>query len=209
MNNLLAFQVHGSAGHKSGSGIVGNIEQFLHFIEGLVRLSWQEMFTTVFPGISGMVNIHPLVVHFPIAFLLAFFLADLFGTLFRQECLRKFAGGLLYLGTIFAGAAVAAGLIAEESVAHGENVHLILEKHETLGISVLTISVILSIWRLLSKGEVKRIMNVIYLFFAMILSLLILLTADYGGMMVYKHGVAVEAVEGSMMDYFQEHTHSH
>jgi len=27
--------------------------------------------------------------------------------------------------------------------------------------------------------------------------------------MVYKYGVAVEAVDDSMIDYFHEHTHSH
>jgi hypothetical protein len=36
-----------------------------------------------------------------------------------------------------------------------------------------------------------------------------MLGADLGGLMVYKYGVAVEAVEVTAMDYFHEHTHSH
>jgi len=69
------------------------------------------------------------------------------------------------------------------------------------------LSVVLSIWRLLSGGVIKGAANIIFLLFAAVLNILIILGADLGGLMVYKHGVAVEAVEETMIDYFQEHTH--
>lgn len=210
MNNFLSFQVHGSAaGHKAGDGVAGSVEQFLTFIESLIGLSPTEMFATIFPGISAMENIHPLIVHFPIAFLITFIVIDILGAIFKQAGWRKLAGGLLYLGTVAAGVAVIFGLMAEESVEHGENVHLILESHEFFGFSILCLSAFLSAWRLLSAGEIKGMMNAPYLFLAGILFNLVVLGADLGGLMVYKYGVAVEAVKVTALDYFQEHEHSH
>lgn len=209
--NFLSFQVHGSAGpgHKAHDGVAGDVEQLLTFLESLIGLSPTEMFSAIMPGVSAMANIHPIVVHFPIAFLSAFFLMDLLGALFRKQNWQQLATGLLYLGTLAAAAAVAAGLMAANTVEHGENVHLILERHEFLGITVLCLSAFLSLWRLLSGGIIKGPANVIFIMFAAVLNILMIFGADLGGVMVYKHGVAVEAVEVTSMDYFQEHTHSH
>ncbi|MCK5121892.1 MAG: DUF2231 domain-containing protein, partial [Methylococcales bacterium] len=98
---------------------------------------------------------------------------------------------------------------AAGSVEHGDNVHLIMQRHKTFGLSILCLSVVLSIWRLLSAGVIKGGANIVFLTLAALLNILVILGADLGGLMVYKHGVAVEAVEVNMMDYFQEHTHSH
>ncbi len=208
--NFLSFQVHGSAGgHKASDGVAGAVEELLTFLESLVGLSPAEIFSAILPGVSGMANIHPLIVHFPIAFLFAFFVIDLTGSLLRKDNWRQLAGGLLYLGAIAAAAAVTAGLQAAGSVEHGDNVHLIMERHKFYGISVFCLSVVLSIWRLLCGGAAKGLANVIFLLLAIVLNILMLLGADLGGQMVYKHGVAVEAVELTTMDYFHEHTHSH
>lgn len=210
MNYFFSFQVHGSAGgHKSSDGVAGIVEGLLTFLESLVGLSPTEMFSAIMPGISAMANIHPLVVHFPIAFLLAFFVIDLIGSLAHKQNWRELATRLLYLGSLSAGAAVVAGLIAEGTVEHGQNVHLILERHELFGFSILCLSLMLSAWRLMSGSIIKGVSNVIFILFALVLNILIFLGADLGGVMVYKHGVAVEAVEVTSMDYFHEHTHSH
>ncbi len=208
--NFLSFQVHGNAGgHKSGDEITASVTEVLTFFESLVGLSPSEMISVILPGFSTMTNVHPLIVHFPIAFLIAFFVVDFCGSLFRKESLRQLASGFLYLGTITACAAVVAGLMAAESVNHGENVHLIMEKHKTIGFSILSLSVFLSIWRLLSGSVIKGFANAFFLLLALVLNILIVLGGDLGGLMVYKYGVAVEAVEVNTMDYFQEHTHSH
>lgn len=210
VNDFLSFQVHGTAGgHKAGDGIAANVAEFLTFLESLVGLTASEMFSVILPGISSMANIHPLLVHFPIAFLVAFFITDLIGSLLRNDNWRQLASGLLYLGTISAAGAVVAGLMAEATVEHGENVHLILERHKFIGISILCVSMLLSVWRLLSGGIITGVANALYLLLAIVLNILTILGADLGGMMVYKYGVAVEAVEVTAKDYFQEHTHSH
>jgi len=210
MNNFLSFQVHGSAGgHKASDGVAGGVEALLTFLESLIGLSAPEMFSIIMPGISAMANIHPVVVHFPIALLVMFFIVDLVASILQKDSWRQVATGMLYLGTIAAGVSVAVGLMAAGSVEHGENVHLIMERHKLIGISILCLSLMLSIWRLLSGGAIKGVTNIIFLIFAVVLNILIMLGADLGGLMVYKYGVAVEAVELTTMDYFQEHTHSH
>lgn len=210
VNDFLSFQVHGSAGgHKAGDGIAGGVEALLTFLEGLVGLEPSEMFFAIFPGISAMANIHPVLVHFPIAFILSFFIIDLVGSIINNDNWRRLAAGLLYLGVISAAAAVVAGLMAAGSVDHGENVHLIMNKHKSFGFSVLGLSIVLALWRLISGNVIKGVNNLLFLTFAALLNLLIMLGADLGGLMVYKHGVAVEAVEVTSMDYFQEHTHTH
>ncbi|KAF3981687.1 MAG: DUF2231 domain-containing protein [Methylococcales symbiont of Hymedesmia sp. n. MRB-2018] len=203
--NLLTFHVH-SAEHSQG-GIVNTVAELLTFLEDLLGRSPSEVFSMLLPGISGIENIHPLVVHFPIAFLLAYFVIDLLANLLKKPAWHQFSTGLLYLGTIAAGAAVAAGLAAEGSVEHGGNVHAIMKKHEIIGISVLCLAVFLSLWRVLSHGMIEGIANILNLSCSALLVLLIILGADLGSLMVYKHGVAVEAVEDSMIDYFHEHSH--
>ncbi len=208
VTNFLSFQIHGAASGHDG-GIANSVAEMLTFIENLVGLSPNEIFSVLLPGISGIANIHPIIVHFPIAFLLMFFLIDLFGSLFKQQHWRQFSTGLLYLGTIAAAAAVAAGLAAKSSVEHGESVHLIMERHETMGISVLCLAVLLSLWRLLSKETITGLSNILYLSLSTVLIGLMIIGADLGSLMVYKYGVAVEAVEVNSIDYFHKHTHSH
>ena len=206
VNNFLSFQVHGNSGHE---GIAGSIDVFLIFLETLSGKSGIEIFTLIMPGITAMDNIHPLLVHFPIALLISFFMVDFIGSVFKKENWRDLASGLLYLGTITALFAVIAGFIAADSVAHAENVHAIMDRHKMLGLSVLSLAFVLSSWRLLAGGKIKGDINFLYLFLSAILSILITLGADMGGLMVYKYGVSVEAAETGTENAFQEHSHNH
>lgn len=208
LNNYLSFAVHGAQG-KHGEGVAGSVEQLLTFLETLTEKSGADIFATIMPGISAMENIHPLFVHFPIAFFTAFVLIDFVASVLGKQTWRQVAGAFLYLGTVMAAVTVAAGLAAAESVAHGDNVHAIMERHQFMGISILVLSSVLSLWRLFSRGVIKGGANVLYLIFAVLLSGLVVFTADLGGLMVYNYGVSVKTSGSSMMDYFHEHNHSH
>ena len=204
--HFLSFQLHNGSG---SSGIAENVEGFLMFIESLQGKSLMDIISSIFPGISGMVNVHPLVVHFPIAFLIGYFVIDLMGTLFKQPHWRTVASGLLYLGTISVIFAVIAGFLAAGSVAHNDVVHAIMTQHQKIGLMASSLAVILSIWRLFSKGFILKGLNVLHLILSALLSSLIIFGADLGGLMVYKHGVAVErpvVVDDAPSD-FQEHSH--
>ena len=205
VNNFLSFQIHGNSGHE---GIAGSINFFLTFLETLPGKSIVEIFSLIMPGITAMDNIHPLVVHFPVALLISFFIVDSMGSVFKKTNWRDLASGLLYLGTVSALFAVIAGFIAADSVAHGENVHAIMDRHKILGLSVLSLAFVLSSWRLLAGGNIRGEVNFLYLFLSAILFILITLGADMGGLMVYKFGVSVKAAEISAEENaFQEHSH--
>lgn len=186
-NNLL-FAVHG--GGDSG-GVAGMVAGILGFIESLVSLSPSELFANLLPGVAVLDNIHPLLVHFPIALLSLFFLLDLVGSLAHKSEWRRAASWFLYCGTVLAGLTMAAGLIAAASVPHGGDVHEIMENHEHLGISVFLLASALSIWRWLAKEQITGPANTLYLLSAAILAAMLVFTADLGGLMVYNYGVAV------------------
>lgn len=204
MNHFPLFQIHGGADH--GGNIVEHVAELLMFFESLGQLGPGGAFSAIMPGLAGMENIHPLLVHFPIAFLLAFFALDCLGTWAKRPQWRMVAGYLLYFGTLGAAFAVAAGLQAAHSVAHGDDVHAIMERHEHIGLAVLALSVALSAWRIRRGGLPSGNGNRVYLLLAGALCVLISFGADLGGLMVYRYGVAVKAV-GVVSDHPHEHGH--
>ena len=219
MNNFLSFQIHGGADH--GGGVAESVAGLLAFFEGLSTQGPGGIFSAIMPGIAGMDNIHPLLVHFPIAFLSAFFALDVVATLAKKPHWRSVASWFLYFGTVAALFTVIAGLIAAGSVAHGEDVHAIMERHEHFGLSVLSLAVVLSIWRMKNGNLIRGGANSFFLILSALLCVLLLLGADLGGLMVYQYGVAVKAVtvteevhdhqqgDGHNHGGEQEHEHSH
>jgi uncharacterized membrane protein len=206
--NLL-FSVHGG-----GDAIIGVIDLVGHFLtrlEHLASLSPKQASLEMLPGVAELQNLHPLFIHFPIVLLTLFFVIDLLATLIKNHGLHKVADWFLYLGAVFAGITVATGLIAASSIPHGDNVHEIMETHEHLGITIFSLASGLSIWRFFAKSGLHGAANAVFLFLAGLLSIFILFAADLGGLMVYKYGVAVEAVaaEESEINAAHEHDHNH
>ncbi len=206
--NLL-FSVHGG-----GDAIVGIIDLLGHFltrVEHLASLSPKQASLEILPGVAALQNLHPLFVHFPIVLLTLFFVIDVLATLGKNHGLHKVADWFLYLGTVFAAVTIATGLIAASSVAHGDDVHEIMETHEHLGITIFSLASGLSIWRFFFKSALQGAANAVFLLLASLLSIFILFAADLGGLMVYKYGVAVEAVasEQSEINAAHEHDHNH
>ncbi|MEC4749979.1 DUF2231 domain-containing protein [Methylomicrobium sp. Wu6] len=215
MSDSLTFMIHGGADH--GGGIAETVAVLLGFLEKLAGMEPPEIFAAVLPGIAAMQNIHPLLVHFPIAFLSAFFVLDLAGSLFKKANWRGVASWLLYLGAIASIFTATAGFIAANSVPHGENVHAIIERHEHFGITVVTFAVLLSAWRAFKGGAIEGAANSLFLILAAVMCGIMALGADLGGLMVYHYGVAVSAVpvsEEALMhnhdeDDHHDHGHSH
>lgn len=188
LNNSLAFQVHGG-GHEGG--LTERLSNFLAVLEG-VAAGRTNMLDALLPGVAGMVNIHPLAVHFPIALLTMFFLVELAASVFKQPKWYRVASGLLYLGTACAAVAVYLGVQAAETVAHDEVVHEIMEHHEMFGFTILSVAVFLCVWRAIFNVHKHVFVQITHLLCAALLTILIVLGADLGGVMVYQHAVAVK-----------------
>jgi len=205
LNTNLQFAVHGGA--DSGGGVAGMVAGFLGFVEGLLQLSPGEMFANLMPGLSALENLHPLFVHFPIALISLFCVLDLAGSLMRKAEWRRAADWFLYTGVLFSAMTVAAGLIAAGSVPHGGDVHEIMENHEHMGIFVLLMATALAVWRWFAKGHISGPANTLYHICSVILAGLLIFTADLGGLMVYRYGVAVEPVMESNKEAAARHEH--
>jgi uncharacterized membrane protein len=145
------------------------------------------MVGTLFPGVQHLQNIHPLVVHFPIAFLLGAALFYVLAWVLHKDTLATTAFSLLILGAISAAAAVGTGLYGEEEVMISRSVRAhLLEKHEELMVTTLCLSIGLTIWAVLARPFPKKGRLIFLLVF---LGLLVVMSfgADYGARMVYNY----------------------
>ncbi len=185
--------VHG--GGDGGAGLVGVVDSLLQAMTNALD-SGSGSGGGLFGGIAALgFNVHPMVVHYPIAFLSAFFVLEIVGLAWQRSALRKLATGLLYLGALGALAAVAAGLIAAGSVPHGEEVHEIMQWHERLGITVAVLATGLAVWRALAKADFSGMAEALYLSLAGMVITCMVFGADLGGQMVYQYGVAVKSLQ--------------
>ena len=156
-----------------------------------------------FPGIATLgYNVHPALVHFPIAFLSVFFLLEVVGCGLSRDRLRQTAGAMLYCGALGALLAAAAGLYAANTVPHGEDAHEIMEWHQRLGLTVASLAIVLSLWRLLVKQVPSGMEKALFLLLSTIMTVSMVFGADLGALMVYGHGVAVHKLQ-------QVDTHHH
>ncbi|MEY2697668.1 MAG: hypothetical protein RL333_1806 [Pseudomonadota bacterium] len=178
--------IHG--GHDSESGLLGLVDKLLEAIMSALAGGW-----TLFAGIETLgSNIHPLIVHFPIALLASFVVIDSLGAVFKLHGWRRLGTQLLGLGALSTLPTIAAGFWAAFNTPHDAATHALMEHHEHAGIVVGVISVSLALWRILwglPKDLMARTLSGILV---SILSVALVLGADLGAMMVYGHGVAVK-----------------
>jgi uncharacterized membrane protein len=151
------------------------------------------MIETLLPGIQHLQNIHPIVVHFPVAFLVGAALFYVLAWIFNNDKLAFTAFLLLLFGTLCAGAAVGTGLYAEDGVMVSRSVreHL-LDRHEDLMLTTLGISAVLSIWALIKKPFPRKGRPFFVLLFLVLLGIMTA-GADYGARMVYDYNAGGSA----------------
>jgi uncharacterized membrane protein len=151
------------------------------------------MFDTLLPGVQHLQNIHPLVVHFPIAFLVGAALFYFLGWIFKNNTFSTTAFLLLILGTLAAGIAVGTGLYAEEGVMVSRSVRAhLLESHEKIMLATLGLSIVLTIWAVTARPFPKK-KRLIFLFLLLVLLGVMTVGADYGARMVYDYNAGGNA----------------
>ena len=151
------------------------------------------MIGTLLSGVQHLQNIHPLVVHFPIAFLVGAALFFFLGWIFRNISFTTTGFLLLILGALSAGVAVGTGLYAEDGVMVSRSVreHL-LEPHEKFMLVTLGLSIVLSAWAFIARPFPKKGRLLFLLLFLVLLGIMSV-GADYGARMVYDYNAGGSA----------------
>jgi len=142
-------------------------------------------------GLSDVINIHPLFVHFPIALILTSAAAYFLGSAFRRDELLAAGKWMLYFGCLAAAVTVWTGLDASTMVPHGGGTHDIMLMHQYFGFTVLGLSFCLSAWVFFSKSLVPLKGRTFFLIGLALLSVILIQGADFGGRLVFLNGVGV------------------
>ncbi|MHB1688132.1 MAG: DUF2231 domain-containing protein [Ignavibacteriaceae bacterium] len=146
-----------------------------------------------------LAQLHPKIVHFPIALLSVYVLLEITGVIFKKDLFSKTAHLILLLGVLGALAAVLTGNQAED-VAHlwhklGANINLdAIENHSDYANITLWYFAGLLVLRTFVVLNKKFTGYLKYIF--VVLSLLglffIYQTGNYGGKLVYDYGVGTQ-----------------
>lgn len=150
---------------------------------------------------TALPNLHPALVHFPIALLVTAFAVDVACLVLRRQRWLDRTATLLYaLGAIAAGATYLSGENAAESLVNIPNAaQTAIYDHEDAAFLTLVFFAIVALFRLLVWYRDRRAMGwtplgplrLLVLAAALVGQGLIVRTADKGGALVYQRGVAV------------------
>lgn len=182
------------------AGIVWAHEGHEHAPNLPARIEWG------LKGAKEVINVHPLFVHFPIALLLESLALYGLGCLLKKEELLASGKWVLYFGTLAAAVTVWTGLQAAKTVPHDATTHPIMMVHQYFGFAVLGLSLALSAWVFFSKSNLPAKGRPFFLIGLLLLAGILIQGADFGGRMVFLHGVGV-GKKGVVKQDIEEHQH--
>ena len=143
-------------------------------------------------------NLHPMVVHFPVALLVAAVLLDVL-SLFWRKRFASTALTLYVLGGLGTVAGYLSGRAAASSVEISGQANVVLTTHADWGTAALWSFGIYALLRLFLAWQVhlqRRLVVHVSLILVAVGGLVVLYrTADSGARMVYEYGVGVQAIE--------------
>lgn len=140
-------------------------------------------------------DLHPSVVHFPVALLVTYALLEIIGIFFKKNFISNTALLLLILGAIGAFFAVLTGNEAAESYRYWNNQSSnVLDSHKLFATLTVWFSAAAAAVRfvLYNKKKFDGWLKYIFAVFAIALLFLIYSTAKRGGEMTYKYGIGTE-----------------
>jgi len=161
---------------------------------------------TILPGLNAVPNIHPLLVHFPIALWPTALVVLGIAYLRDGDELFKVGSWLLYAGVLAGVAAATTGWLAADSLGHDQPGHELVHAHRNFMLFALAVAMVAggsAHWTRLAERRAKRWLPVALLLVAFLLASL---GADRGALLVYGHGVGVR--KGPPTSAAREH-HSH
>jgi uncharacterized membrane protein len=149
-----------------------------------------------------LAELHPRIVHFPIAFFIIYFIFETSGIIFKKDFLNKAAYIILIIGIITALLAVLTGNQAQNAaklILNGKisGISEAFEKHEeyaTITLWYFTALFVLRTYLIINK-KFNSSWKYIFIGFGLIGCYLIYSTGYYGGELVFKHGIGIHLLE--------------
>lgn len=140
-------------------------------------------------------NLHPLVVHFPIALLLSSVALYWAGLRWQERGLDRAAWYTHLLGLVGTAVTLITGLIAAQSVPTNSPALATVTTHKFLGLATFAVFGLLAVcaWRHRETGYNQR-ERTLHTIVQLIGVALVIATGHFGGQLVYTYGVGVAAL---------------
>ena len=134
---------------------------------------------------------HAVLNDLPAALLFVAVLFDLAAAATKRESLMWAAIWTLWAGVIGGWIAVIAGELAKDTIEHGEAIHEIMEKHETMALLTMGVFSVVLIWRMLRRFQMPA--QELALTRALSVAGLVALvwTGVLGGRLVFDHAAGI------------------
>ncbi len=142
-----------------------------------------------------LAELHPKIVHFPIALLSTYAILEIIGVLLKKDFMNKSALLLLCIGVVAAFFAVLSGSEAFSSFTLWTKESTeVLDEHQKFATFLLWFSLIVCALRLFLTLKKKFIgfKKFVFIIFSLIILFLVYNTGEQGGKLVTKFGIGIE-----------------
>jgi len=149
---------------------------------------------------SFLGDIHPKVVHFPVALLTTYSLLEIVGIIFKKEFISKSALLILCLGVVTAFFAVLTGNQASADFNFWtDDSSALLGEHQNYATYLLWFAVLVCGIRIfvILKKMFSGITKYLFILFALMILFLVYQTGMHGGDLVKKYGIGTEIYNSS------------
>ena len=159
--------------------------------------------------VYDMPRLHAALNDLPAALLVVAVLFDLAAVAFKRESLKWAGIWTLWAGVIGGWSAVIAGELAADTLEHGEAIHDLMERHETLALVTMGVFTVVLGWKLVRRFQLgigeewaARLLGIAGL-------VLVTLTGMAGGKLVFEHaaGIPAATMETELRDREAGHQH--
>lgn len=145
-----------------------------------------------------LAQLHPRIVHFPIAFFILYFFFESFGVILKKDFLSKAAFLILLIGVLTALIAVLSGnqalAMVKLHLVKGSELNKLIELHEeyaTLTLFYFSGMLFLRTY-LVTKKRFEGNLQYLFILLGLIGCYLIYATGIHGGDLVFKHGIGTQ-----------------
>ena len=154
-------------------------------------------------------RLHAALNDLPAALLLVAVIFDVLAAVTKRASLRTAGYWTMIVGAAGGALAVLSGLEAEDHIAHGDAVHQVMERHETLAFVTLGVFAVVGLWRILREKRMGPGERSLALLVSIAGVGALLATSVLGGKLVFEHaaGIPTEVLQSEVQQRAEGHHH--